>query len=69
VAEVLASERFAAEVQGLVDSNGLSYMDAVVHWCHRNGFEVEYGAALVKKASKIKKAIRSEAEQLSLMRK
>lgn len=68
MAEVLASERFADEITELVEG-GLSHLDAVVHWCQRNGFEVEYGATLVKKTAKIKKAIREEAQNLSMVRK
>lgn len=63
------AETFVEDVERLVTAKRMSYLDAVLHWCQSNGFEPDYGASLVKKSAKLKRAVRAEAEKLNCLRK
>jgi hypothetical protein len=63
------AETFVEDIERLVSAKKLSHLDAVLHWCQSNGFEAEYGASLVKKSAKLKRAVKAEAEKLNCLRK
>jgi hypothetical protein len=47
----------------------MDYIDAVVMWCEKNKFEVEYAASLIKKDPTIKEKIQAEAENLNILKR
>lgn len=59
--------KFSLEIEELIDSKSISYIDAVVLYCQRTGLEVELAAQLVSGAMKSK--IRTEAENLHFIPK
>lgn len=60
---------FSADVRHLIDEKKMEYIDAVVHWCEQNSFEVEYAAALIKRDPYIMSRIQMEAEDLNYLKK
>ena len=60
---------FSAEVRKLVTDRHMDYIDAVVHWCQMNNFEVEYAANLIKRDPFIKSRLQIEAEDLNFLKK
>lgn len=61
------TQTFSAEIESLVqDSNGLTYIDAIVHFCDKNEIEIETGAKLVNTI--IKKKLEAEASELNCLK-
>jgi hypothetical protein len=56
---------FSLEIEDLVWEKDVSYMEAVILYCERTGFEVELAAKLVSGALKSK--IKMEAEGLNFL--
>lgn len=65
----ITPESFIREVESLVQSHNLDYMDAVLHFAAEKGIEVETIASVVKNNSKIKAKIQMQAEDLNLLPK
>lgn len=63
------SHDFALQIEDIVKTAKMPYIDAVAHWCEINGKEIVVGADLVKKTPVIKDKIRAEAEDLNLLPK
>lgn len=59
-------KRFHREVEKLVEG-GADYIDAVIHWCERNGFEVEFAASMIKSNSTSKTKMLESAEKLNFI--
>lgn len=59
--------KFSLEIEELIESKSIPYIDAVVLYCQRTGLEVEIAAQLVSGAMKSK--IRAEAEALHFLPK
>jgi hypothetical protein len=68
-ASVKFNTDFLEDVERLVKSAGLSYMEAVMHWAERRGMTEENVAGLVKgtRSRSLKDAIQREATQLRLL--
>jgi hypothetical protein len=63
------STGFSAEVRKLIQDKNMECIDAVVHWCELNNFEVEYAASLIKRDPFIMSRIQMEAEDLNYLKK
>jgi hypothetical protein len=59
---------FPSQIESLVESANLTYMDAVLHWCELRGLEYEVGGDLVKRHSSIKSKVRDEALVLNFVK-
>ena len=57
---------FSMEIEQLACKLKISYMDAVVHYCDKNGIEIETGAKLINTI--IKKKIEAEASELNCLK-
>jgi hypothetical protein len=62
------SARFAQEIESLVlDNQGMSYIDAVVHFCEKNSIDLESVPKLISKP--LKEKIKYEAQKLNYIKK
>ena len=60
--------RFAQEIESLVHTgDGMSYIDAVVHFCDNNSIDVESVPKLISKP--LKEKLKYEATQLNFLKK
>ena len=59
---------FPTQIEEIVSSSNLTYMDAVIHWCEKRGLEFEVGGDMVKRHSSIKAKIKSEAQRLNCVK-
>lgn len=64
-----ASAEFPIQIENIVKTKRISYIEAVEIWCVQNGKEITAGAELVKKSPIIKEKIKTEAEDLNLLPK
>ena len=65
----LVPQSFYAEIESLVVEHRLEYIDAVVHYCEKNGIEVETAASIIKSNAKFKAVLQNEGEALNLLPK
>ena len=68
-AKALSTERFYKEVEVLVKTHNLNYMDAVVFFCEKNDIEVETAASMIRSNQRIKSHIQTEGEALNFLPK
>ena len=66
---VMSAGEFMIEIEKLVVSKKLTYMDAVLHFCEITGLEVETAASIIKSSAKMKAKIQEDAEQLNYLPK
>ena len=60
--------RFAQEIESLVlNTEGMNYIDAIVHFCDQNNIDVESVPKLISKP--LKEKIKYDAQQLNFMKK
>jgi hypothetical protein len=59
--------RFSSEVETLVNSDSMSYIDAIIHYCDTNEIELETVPKLISKP--LKEKLKHEAQQLNYMKK
>jgi hypothetical protein len=59
--------RFSAEVETLVNSDSMSYIDAIIHYCDTNDIELETVPKLISKP--LKEKLKHEAQQLNFIKK
>lgn len=62
-------QEFVKEIEQCVKEHKLDYIDAVLHYCDKNGLELETVAAMIKSSSKIKAKIQQEAEDNNVLPK
>lgn len=60
-------QKFSMEIEELVYMKDISYIDAIVEYCDRTGFEIESAAKLV--SGVLKSKIQTEAENLHFIKK
>ena len=60
---------FSRDIEELIYMNDVSYIDAVVLWCEKNDFEIEYAAELVKKDNVTLINVEAEAKELNYIKK
>ena len=61
-------ELFVKEIEKLKISKNMNYIDAVVLFCERHGYEIESVALLIKKDPVLISKIRNEAELSNLLK-
>lgn len=59
--------QFSLDIEKIVVEKDVSYLDAVVLYCEKTGFEIELAAKLI--SSSLKKRIKNEAEDLNFLPK
>jgi hypothetical protein len=59
---------FPSQIERIVETANLSYMDAVIHWCEKKGLEYEVGGDLVKRHASIRTKVREEAKLLNCVK-
>ena len=64
---MFTSERYNDEINGIVDTTKMSYLDAIMYHADENGLESETVAGLIN--VKTKNKLREEAEALHFMPK
>ena len=64
---MFTSERYNDEINGIVDTTKMSYLDAIMYHADENGLESETVAGLIN--IKTKNKLREEAETLHFMPK
>lgn len=62
----VSKEKFAKDIENLVLTKQMSYIDAMVEYCEINGIEVESVAKLISKPLKDK--LRFEATELNYLK-
>lgn len=62
-------DNFIKEINTLVLTGNLTVMDAVIHYCEKNGVEIEAAARIIKSNPKIKVRLQNEAEELNFLPK
>ena len=63
------SNNFIIQIEELCSKKNLEYIDAIVHWCELNNFEVETAAEIIKKDPVIKSKIEFEAENINVLKR
>ena len=63
-----SSAGFAQEIEALVKNNeNMNYIDAIVHFCDKNGVDVENVPKLISKP--LKEKIKCDAQELNFMKR
>jgi hypothetical protein len=60
---------FSRDIEEIIYMHDVKYIDAVVIWCEKNNFEIEYAAELVKKDNVTLVNIEAEAKELNYIKK
>lgn len=60
---------FMNEIERIRRSGNVEYIDAIVHYCDRNGIEIETVAKIIHKNALLKSRIQDEAETLNYIPK
>ena len=63
----LTPSKFALEIEGIVSSEKMNYIDAIVEYCEQNNIEVDTVGKLISKP--LKEKIRYDAVQLNYLKK
>ena len=63
----LTPQKFAMEIEKIVSEEELNYIDAICHYCEKNGLEVESVTKLISKP--LKEKLRFDAQELNFMKK
>lgn len=69
IKSVKSTSEFAREIEALVKTTGVDYMDALVEYSNRNNVEIEVVASMVKNNQTLKAKLQSEAEDLNYLPK
>jgi len=69
IKSITSVSQFTEEIQHLVSSSNISYMDAIVGWCENKNVDIETAIPLVRKSQVIKAKLESEAIELNLFNK
>lgn len=60
---------FQQEIELVISSKKVSFMDAVLLYCEKTGMEVEVAGSLIKSSAKLKARIQMDAEELCYLPK
>jgi len=63
----LTPQKFAMEIEKIVSEEELNYIDAICHYCDKNGLEIESVTKLVSKP--LKEKLKFDAMELNFMKK
>ena len=61
------AQNFVQDVETLVLCNGLSYIEAIVHWAELKGLDLDYVAGLAASNLVLKSRLQTEAEDLNFI--
>ncbi len=64
--EIMNTQAFSMKIEEVVREKRITYFDAVLWYCEKNGIEVETGAKLIN--SIIKKKIEAEASDMNCLK-
>jgi len=59
--------KFSCLIEEIVESSGLSYMEAIIEYCEQNKLEIEVAAKLI--STNLKSKLQIEAEDLHFLPK
>ena len=59
--------RFAQEIESLVQTEGMSYIDGVVHFCEQNSIDLDSVPKLISKP--LKEKLKAEAMELNFLKR
>lgn len=60
---------FMVEIEKIVISKKINYIDAVILFCEQNSIEIETAASLIKGSAKMKAKVQNDAEDLNYLPK
>lgn len=60
---------FMSEIDRIVESKKVNYLDAVIIFCELNNVEIETAASLIKGSAKMKARLQNDAEDLNYLPK
>ena len=63
----LTPQKFAIEIEKIVDEQELNYIDAILHYCESNSLEVDSITKLISKP--LKERLKWDAIRLNFMKK
>ena len=63
----LSKEKFAVDIEEIVNNSNLNYIDAIVEYCEKNGVEIEVAVKLVSKP--LKEKLRYDATELNYLKR
>ena len=63
----LTPQKFAIEIEKIVASDELNYIDAILHYCEKNSLEVESITKLISKP--LKERLKWDATRLNYMKR
>jgi hypothetical protein len=63
---IMSTSKFSKIITDLVEEKDITYMDAIMDYCHKNQLEIESAAKLINQ--KIKKQLKEEAITLNFMK-
>lgn len=63
----ISKDKFAEDIEHLVLTTEMNYIDAIVEYCSRNNIEIESASKLISKP--LKEKIRFEATELNFLKK
>lgn len=63
----LTPSKFALEIEHIVASENMNYIDAICHYCEINSFEIESVTKLISKP--LKERLKWDATRLNFMKK
>lgn len=64
---ILSPNTFYEIIENIVYDLDVTYLEAVIHYCHENDLEMETVSELIRKNSLLKNNIQLEAEDLNLV--
>lgn len=67
IVKMLSGEQFYKELDHLVKTLNITYIDAAIHYCSKNDIEIEVAASLIKSNHRIKSAVQGEGEDLNFL--
>jgi len=62
-------DEFITDVDKLVQSSGVDYIDAVTYLCEKQGLEIEVVAKVIKSNARFKAKVQEAAEKLNFLPK
>ena len=63
----ISKEKFAEEIESLVNNTSMTYIEAIVEFCEEKGIDIESVSKLVSKP--LKEKIKYEATELNYLKK
>ena len=63
----LSKDKFAEDIEAIVHTTSMNYIDAIIHFCEQNNIDVESVPKLISKP--LKEKIKYEAQELNFLKK